>query len=290
MAGILPYLRLLRAGTLFSPAADVLASACVVAAATGSAVWSADIARAAGASVLLYGAGMVWNDIADRAVDARVRPERPLPSGQLAVSAAIAFGTLLLAAGLALSPWRLHHGLIAALVLVYDFASKRVLPLGAITMGLLRALNLLTAAAPLWPEPPRTLLVAAACYAGYIVAVTFLGSFEDDRSVRPRAVVAVQAAPPVLAFLGTASVQHGLWPAPALLALPILWFARRNRLQQQWDRGAIRRSMMLLLLGTMLYTAMLCVASGEYLAASLALGGIPLARRVTRAIALRTMS
>ncbi len=217
-------------------------------------------------------------------------PERPLPSGQVTLPAAVAFGVLLLASGLLLSPFRSHHAVIAVLVLAYDFLCKRWLPLGASTMGLLRALNLLTAAAPLWPDPPKPLLVAAACYAGYIVAVTILGSYEDDRHVRPRAVVAVQAAPLLLAFLGTASVQQGLWPAPAALALPIVWFARQNRRCVQWDRGAIRRSMMFLLLGTMLYTAMLCVAAGQVVTAAAVLAGIPLARLTTRAIALRTLS
>ncbi len=61
MAGLLPFLRLLRAGTLFSPAADVLAGTCIAAAAQGAAVWSLDVVRAVAASVLVYAAGMVLN-------------------------------------------------------------------------------------------------------------------------------------------------------------------------------------------------------------------------------------
>ena len=57
-------LRLLRVGTLFSPAADVAASA-----AMAGAPFDATLARAAAASVCLYAAGMAWNDIADRGVD-----------------------------------------------------------------------------------------------------------------------------------------------------------------------------------------------------------------------------
>lgn len=288
MAGLLPYLRLLRAGTLFSPAADVVAGLCIT-----HQPWSLDAARAVFASVCLYAAGMVWNDIADRRDDATTRPERPLPRGDIALPAAVALGALLLMGGLLLSPVRWHHGLIAALVLAYDFGSKRSAVLGAANMGLLRALNLVTAAALLpHSDPwhggslPMELQGAAACYGVYILAVTILGIFEDLPRVSPRAVVTLQAAPPLVAWLGLALVQGGLWPVPALALLPVLVFARRNRTVATWDQAAIRRSMTWLLLGTMLYTALLCGAAGRWFEAAAIAIGLLLARRVARAIAL----
>ena len=39
-----------------------------------------------------------------------------------------------------------------------------------------------------------------------------------------------------------------------------------------------------------IYTAMLCLAAGQPVAAAAVLAGIPMARLVTRAIALRTLS
>lgn len=291
MAGLLPYLRLLRAGTLFSPAADVVAGACIVAAGA-AAPWSVELARAAGASVLLYAAGMVWNDVADRREDAVQRPERPIPSGAVGLGAAVVLGVLLLGAGCALSPsgHRLHHGAIAALVLAYDFACKRSVLAGALTMGVLRGLNLAVAAAPAYGDAPRALLAAAVCYALYIVAVTILGTFEDQPRVRPRAVVAIQTGPMVAAFAGLLAVQGGLWPAPALALVPIVAFGRRNRLVPQWDQPAIRRSMMFLLLGTMGYTALLCGAAGRWDGAAAVLLCIPAARAVTRALRQRTLT
>ncbi|MDV9201913.1 UbiA family prenyltransferase, partial [Streptomyces sp. Wh19] len=44
----------------------------------------------AASSVALYWAGMALNDWADRAEDATERPERPIPSGRLTPSAALA--------------------------------------------------------------------------------------------------------------------------------------------------------------------------------------------------------
>ncbi|MET8912084.1 SCO3242 family prenyltransferase [Micromonospora sp. NPDC004551] len=57
----------------------------------------------AGASVLLYWAGMAANDWADRRLDAVERPERPIPSGRVRPAAAFGVAAGLTAAGLALA-------------------------------------------------------------------------------------------------------------------------------------------------------------------------------------------
>lgn len=281
----LPILRLLRAGTLFSPAADVVASAAMLGLPA-----DLQVARAVAASVLLYAAGMVWNDVADRRVDAVQRPERPLPHGDVSLAFAVALGVLLLAVGIAASPCRLHHGIIGALVLAYDFGSKLVPWLGALGMGVLRALNLGTglaiAGGTADPAAAKNVLVAAACYGVYIVAVTVLGIFEDVPKVRGRAVAAVQAAPAIAAFCGIVTVQGGLWPAPALAILPLAWFLRRNSVVRTWDQAAIRRSMLYLLLGTMLYTSLLALAAGQPLVAAAIVLAIAPARWIARRIAL----
>ena len=287
---LLPLLRLLRVGTLFSPAADVTASLAVM-----GLPWDGTAARAIGASVCLYAAGMVWNDVADRKLDAVQRPERPLPSGQLPFAVAVGLGVALIVGGMLLSPCRPYHAIIAGLVLGYDFVLKRVDWLGVFGMGALRTLNLATALA-LAPgalletaagETARNALtLAALCYGVYICAVTVLGIYEDRPNVRPRAVASVQAAPPLAALCGLLVVQGGLWPAPAIAALPIVWFARRNSLMQQFDQAAIRRAMMFLLLGTMLYTSLLCVAAGRWLEAGAIAAAIVPARWIARRISL----
>jgi 4-hydroxybenzoate polyprenyltransferase len=279
-----PVLRLLRVGTLFSPAADVVASL-----ATLGLPWNGEAVAAIVASVALYAAGMVWNDVADRHLDAVQRPERPLPRGDLSLPFAVGLGVLLLALGICVSPCRGHHGLIAALVLAYDFGSKRVLWFGALIMGSLRALNLGTALA-MADDGPHELLVAArvacGCYGVYITAVTVLGIFEDTPRVRGRAVAAVAAAPPLAALCGITAVQNGFWPAPAIALLPLLWFLRRNAQRREWDQAAIRRSMLHLLLGTMLYTALLALAAGRpWEALAIALAIMP-ARWIARRISL----
>ncbi|MEM7199306.1 MAG: UbiA family prenyltransferase [Planctomycetota bacterium] len=278
---LLPWLRLLRVGTLFSPAADVAAGLCLAGLA-----WSGDAARAAAASVLAYAAGMVLNDHADRATDAVVRPERPLPSGAITPTAAAAFGFGLLATSVLIAPWPIYYGVVAALILFYDYGAKRVVALGAMTMGALRGLNLAAGAVAVsGMAPPRAVLIAAAAYALYIVGVTVLGVYEDEPKVRRRAVVSIQLVPPLVASLALLAAPEP-WPAAAVgFALAAVFLARIRRVRT-WDRDAIRGSMMWLLLGTLLYTALLCLAADRAIEAAAIAAAIVPARWIARRIAL----
>ena len=120
MASPISYLalaRLVRAGTLFSPGADVVAGLCLA-----EQPWTLAAARAVVASILLYAAGMVLNDHADRELDARLRPERPIPRGDVTAGFALKSGLVLMAVALITSPVPWHHGAMAMLVLLYKFS------------------------------------------------------------------------------------------------------------------------------------------------------------------------
>jgi UbiA prenyltransferase family len=72
----------------------------------GAAAASSLTARTAGlsaASVCLYWAGMAANDWADRELDAKERPERPIPSGRVSPGTAVGVAAGLTAAGVALA-------------------------------------------------------------------------------------------------------------------------------------------------------------------------------------------
>ena len=140
-----PYLQLVRLPNLFTAAADPLAGWLV---ATGSLALPGRWGPLVAASVLIYAAGIVLNDVFDVEVDRRERPGRPLPSGRVPYRLAAWFGGLALLAGpavAALSGSRtsaLVAGLLALAVLLYDAGLKRT-PVGPIAMGTCRALNLL---------------------------------------------------------------------------------------------------------------------------------------------------
>src|SRR5690606_29351399 len=100
----------------------------------------------------LYAGGVVLNDVFDAPLDARERPERPIPSGQVKRSSAGAFGGVLMAAGVAaafgVNP---TAGMLASLVaicaVVYDGWGKHRSLLGPLNMGACRAGNLMMAVA-----------------------------------------------------------------------------------------------------------------------------------------------
>ncbi len=90
--------------------------------------WDALAGFAAG--FFVAGAAMVFNDYADREIDAINAPERPIPSGVVSPEAALAYGALLVLAGLAAAAYTgsgtlAAASLAAASALLYDFWGKK---------------------------------------------------------------------------------------------------------------------------------------------------------------------
>ncbi|MEM8713490.1 MAG: UbiA family prenyltransferase, partial [Planctomycetota bacterium] len=98
------------------------------------------------ASLGIYHGAMALNDWSDRHEDAKVRPERPIPSGAIPASLAAAIAwTLILGgvfwafgAGLRAGAWM---GAVALLAILYDVAGRGELR-GPLLLGLCRAGNL----------------------------------------------------------------------------------------------------------------------------------------------------
>lgn len=272
-------MRLARAGTLFSPAADVLAGTCLV----GLESWGLSSIRILVASVLLYAAGMILNDHADREQDATTRPERPIPAGQISPSFAWILGVACLVGCIATSPIRTYHGAMILLVLGYDYILKSSTPLGAVTMGCLRGMNLLSPAVFAGSELGQ-LIVPSAVYAIYIVSVTLLGALEDAPRVQRRVVLGLISIPPLSASLAIYA-QPSPWPAAGiafgLSAVFLLWGR-----QQVWKTETMRAAMTWLLLGTMIYTGLLAMSHDRLFEALIILAAIMPARLIARRISL----
>jgi len=124
----------------------------------------------------LYMGGMVLNDAFDRDIDARERPERPLPSGAVAPSTAWMIGGGLLAAGTAtLAAFGMQSAVaglvLAGAILLYD-AWHKGNPLSPVIMGACRALVYIGTAATAGLALSPAVLVAALALLLYIVALT----------------------------------------------------------------------------------------------------------------------
>jgi 4-hydroxybenzoate polyprenyltransferase len=148
------------------------------------------------AAGLFIMAGMALNDVADKDVDARERPDRPIPSGAIPLGTAWALSLVMMAAGLGLLLWAnplsalVAAGLCLA-IFAYNFLLKGT-ALGPMAMGLCRALNLLTGISLAWtafPHPstlPKPMWMALLSLWAYIALVTFLARDEVGGNTRRR--------------------------------------------------------------------------------------------------------
>lgn len=173
--------RLLRLPNLFTVPGDPLAGFML---ATGGLLdWR--VAGAMATSLLLYSAGLLLNDYFDREVDARERPDRPIPSGAVKAGTVLAVGLILLIAGVGL-PWAMGHagagGVaagIAVAVFAYDAGLKRVPWLGPLVMGCCRAGSVVLGGVFVYyPKMAPGVILAAAVAWAYTAVVTILARGE----------------------------------------------------------------------------------------------------------------
>lgn len=193
---LLAYLELFRIPNVFTAIADVamgflVATSMPGAQGQGLEHWTV-LALLVIASSLMYTGGMVLNDVFDLEIDAKERPERPLPSGRISLRFArlLGFGMLLFGMALGWSVYfltgQLITGILATLlamaVLVYDWVLKRT-PLGPLAMGTCRFLNVLLGMSVLkeWWSDPVYWLVAGGI-GTYIVGVTWFARTEARAS------------------------------------------------------------------------------------------------------------
>jgi hypothetical protein len=143
-----------------------------------------DLLLLAATSALLYVAGMVGNDLADRRLDATIHPDRPLPRGRISPVTAALVALLAGAGAVALGGGRSgsREAVVASLgfAWLYDAFAKRWTVPGAVAMGLVRASNAAVGVVPLvraGASPPWAL--AAPLLLGlYSAGVTTLSTAE----------------------------------------------------------------------------------------------------------------
>ncbi|MFT5687443.1 MAG: 4-hydroxybenzoate polyprenyltransferase [Planctomycetota bacterium] len=146
-----------------------------------------------GASACVYHGGMALNDWADRDEDARVRADRPIPSGRIRAGSALLLALVLMLGGIALATLAdpLVGGMMAAVAsaaALYDIAGR-----GA------------------WRGP----LLLAACRAGNLGAGLLLGARLQDPSIG----------------LGNLAEQPLLWALPGLYGAYVFFVSRLGRLE-----------------------------------------------------------
>jgi 4-hydroxybenzoate polyprenyltransferase len=225
------------------------------------------------ASTCLYWAGMALNDWADRDLDAKERPERPIPSGRVAPSMALGLAGGLTAAGLAVAAVAGGRRALAVaaplagVVWLYDLAAKPT-PAGPVAMAAARALDVLLGAGGSARAAPAALAVGA-----HTLGLTTLSRGE----VAGGSPAAARAA---LAATGAAASLAG-WRSAAYLAavVPAQLSAARAPTPER-----VRKAVGAGILGLLPLQAALIGRAGAPAVAAPIAAAFPLARQLSRKV------
>lgn len=193
---VMAYLQMMRPANIVTAWADILAgfaAAGLVAAVNANTITS--LLWLLLATTGLYGGGVVFNDVCDAKLDARERPERPIPSGRSSVRGGVCLGIGLLAMGImAATQVSLLSAEIATAIalaaLLYDAVSKHHALVAPLNMGLCRGGNLLLGMSAM-PAVVQDRLYLAALPVLYVTAITLISRGEVHGGSRTAGVISL---------------------------------------------------------------------------------------------------
>ena len=242
---------------------------------------------------LFYTAGMYLNDAYDAEIDARERPERPIPSGRVSAGTVFAAGFGMMAAGLLLLAW-VGYGMaggtgigpvvggigLGAAIVLYNRRHKDN-PASPVLMGLCRVLVYVTAGLAVAPALPAPLWTGALLLLCYLIGLTYIAKQETLGEVRNLWPLAFLAAPVVYAVLAARYSVQGVVLGLLFVAWTglALWFLRRRQ------PGDVPRAVVSLIAGIALLDAVLIAAAGAAGVAWLAGAGFALTLLLQRYVA-----
>jgi len=226
------------------------------------------------AGSLLYSGGMFLNDAFDAEIDARERPERPIPSGRIGRTSVFVTGFSMLAAalGLLVACSALTSALaglaIAVGVVAYDRFHKGVF-WSPVVMGFCRAGLYAMGALAVVPFLESHVLLPALGLLLYVVGLTHVARFENASAVgrtwptlflfAPVAIVSIHAgvARKPLEFVVTLGI---------VVAAQVAWTLRALVIALRGGKGAIPRAVVSLIAGISLVDAAVITLArpGEY--------------------------
>lgn len=279
---------LVRAPAALSVPGDLLAGA----AAAGFPFGARRTAALAGASVCLYWAGMALNDYADREVDAKERPGRPIPSGRVSPTTALGIAAGLTGTGLAVSGavgGRRSLGVtvpLAAGVWAYDLLLKGTAA-GALSMAFARGMNVLAGAGTTgW----RDAIVPASVTAAHTTTLMTLSAREVQGAdaVLPSATLAATSAiGTAAALLPARSDRPAHRAAGAALAAGYVgtFGAAQLSAVARPDAAALQKAVGAGIMSLVPLQAALASRAGAVRAALPLLAALPIGRRLGRKVA-----
>ncbi len=272
------WLTLFRPPNLFTVPGDPLVGALLAALALNShPVWNS-VYAVMGSALAFYASGLLANDFFDRAIDARERPTRPIPSGAVSAAAVKWVALLLSLAGLLMTlpagPVACGTGLLVTLAAwFYNSIGKKIAWLAPLSMGLCRGLSLLLGAAVLGlPGIGSPLVLLAALVMTLFIALITLAARHEASENAPPIPLWNRWGIPVFLAGGLLCLLFNPWTAMGfkwqslstlLAAMAILWtLFWSTRLKFHTHPRLMQASIGNLIRGLLFTQAALCAACG----------------------------
>lgn len=207
----------------------------------------------------LYGGGIVFNDLFDASIDAKERPERPIPSGRFSRLEASVLGMLLFLIAVVSAFQVTATALVLAIgimvfAILYDAWAKHSVILGPLFMGICRGGNLLLGGS-LLPVALMDIWFIALIPVLYISAITLISRGEVEGGSRTHGIIAFVMILIVISVIPLLSIFlefSFLTSLPFLLlfawmVLPAFWTASQT-LQAEAIRKAVKRGVVSLVI------------------------------------------
>lgn len=222
-----------------------------------------------------YVGGMWLNDAFDAGIDARERPSRPIPAGEIGQGTVFRAGFLMLGLGVILAAaLGVAAGLaglaLAGTVVLYDWLHKRT-ALAPVIMGATRFLAFLMGALTAGGITAAALIGAAGLFA-WVVGLTYAAKQEAYDRLERAWPLAVLAVPVLLVLLQATASLLTLAIGAGLIG--VLAFALHRLFRRA--RGDVPRAVVTMIAGISLYDAALIAATGASGLALIAVAGFAL--------------
>lgn len=212
---------------------------------------------------MMYVAGMWLNDAFDRDIDRALRPERPIPSGEVGAGTVFDVGFVLLGGGIVVvaatafasgAGWKPLVSAVAlgSMIIVYN-ANHKDNPWAPVVMGLCRAGVYTTAALVARPHLSQEVLFGAGLLVAYLIGLTNAAHQENLVELEEMWPLAFLAAPfALLRPHDTASLA--VYTVFLIWVVRAVWLLRAKR---------IKEAVTALIAGISLFDALLIISFGR---------------------------
>ena len=241
---------------------------------------------------LAYIGGMFLNDAFDRKIDAKERPERPIPSKQVKASEVFAAGFTLLTGSVlfaAITAMSWGHNVLLVFVLSVTLSGTIVLydmwhkdnPYSPVIMGACRVLVMLIAGFAAADSPSVVLYYGALVMLCYLIGLTYTAKQENLGEVKNLWPLALLVAP-LLYGLMKSITDFQVLPAVIILAL---WSGFSLYIVKRRNKGDIPKAVVSMIAGISLVDALLISTVSSLPIASIAVAAFCLTLFLQRYIA-----